>query len=118
MNTSWLDRIKPQYRHYLIGLASLVAAAGLSYIAQHINEWTLTPLEAALVAPLVPLIPVAVMGLTKLSKQYGIGSSDTVISSEGNDTVPPAGAVNDHADPAPIEDVPVDATALDPGATT
>lgn len=59
-----LDRLNPQWRHFLIGLlAALLAAAG-----DHVGDLNLNPAVSALVGA---ALGYALLWVTPLTKQYG-----------------------------------------------
>lgn len=64
----WMDRLPPAVRHGLIGLlAALIAYATNEYV-----NWGLNP---ALYPVVGAALGVAVLWVTPLCKQYGVGSS-------------------------------------------
>jgi hypothetical protein len=111
-----LDRIPAALRHYLIGLAAVAAAAGLTFVADNYASWTLPAAVQAVGAALVPLIPVAVLALTTLSRQYGVGTGDpapaaavaalpdvSALAVDAAPTVPIEIPVETVTDPTPVE---------------
>lgn len=64
---SWFDRLPPAVRHALVGLL----AAVIAYATNEYMHWGLDP---ALYPIIGAALGVAVLWITPLSRQYGIGS--------------------------------------------
>ena len=63
-----LDRLSPQWRHFLVGLLAAILAAA----SDHLSDLNLNPLIGAVVGAGLGYV---LLWLTPLTKQYGVDSS-------------------------------------------
>lgn len=97
---TWFDKIPAKYRHLLIILGvSVLGAAAL--VLQQSTDTILDDVPDILDPFVAGLIGYAILWVTKLTKQYGVGSDDN----SGSITPDPTPAPVDPA-PAPTDVVP------------